>query len=123
MALVLGPTRPPTLAVLAWQWLLDADVAMNRQGAAAALVLAGVMAVVAAVVVLAWRASRTWRATRWTRGDRPPLSPSPPGGGPGWGRALQILYATIIATLAFISLAGVWTFPHLLPQQWTPDAW
>src|SRR5256885_12528718 len=38
-------------------------------------------------------------------------------------RALQTLYATIIAMLAFISLAGVWTFPELLPQQWTPDAW
>ncbi|HJV63711.1 MAG TPA: ABC transporter permease, partial [Albitalea sp.] len=30
MAIVLGPTRPPTLAVLAWRWLLDADVAANR---------------------------------------------------------------------------------------------
>ncbi|MBX3606717.1 MAG: ABC transporter permease, partial [Piscinibacter sp.] len=44
MALVLGPTRPPTLAVLAWQWLLDADSAQNAQGAAAALLLAGVTA-------------------------------------------------------------------------------
>ena len=35
MALVLGPTRPPTLAQLAWSWLLDADAAVNAQGAAA----------------------------------------------------------------------------------------
>jgi putative thiamine transport system permease protein len=25
VALVIGPTSPPTLSVLAWQWLLDAD--------------------------------------------------------------------------------------------------
>ena len=36
VALVIGPTTPPTLAVLAWQWLQDADPAMNAQGAAAA---------------------------------------------------------------------------------------
>ncbi|MFP5467712.1 MAG: ABC transporter permease, partial [Gammaproteobacteria bacterium] len=35
MALVIGPASPPTLAVLAWQWLQDADLAVNAQGAAA----------------------------------------------------------------------------------------
>jgi putative thiamine transport system permease protein len=43
MALVIGPTAPPTLAVLAWQWLLDGDVAINAQGAAAAGALAALL--------------------------------------------------------------------------------
>jgi putative thiamine transport system permease protein len=123
MALVLGPTRPPTLAVLAWQWLLDADPATNRVGAAAALVLATVMAVVASLVVLAWRTSRSWRATQWTRGDRP-LARSPSGRRPGWGpRILATLYLAVLAMLAFVSLAGVWTFPDLLPQAWSAGTW
>ncbi len=29
MTLVIGPTSPPTLSVLAWQWLLDADTRVN----------------------------------------------------------------------------------------------
>ena len=32
MALVIGPASPPTLAVLAWQWLQDADLAVNARG-------------------------------------------------------------------------------------------
>ena len=40
MALVIGPASPPTLAVLAWQWLQDADLAVNARGAAAGGVLA-----------------------------------------------------------------------------------
>jgi putative thiamine transport system permease protein len=33
LALVIGPGSPPTLAVLAWTWLLDADPTTNSQGA------------------------------------------------------------------------------------------
>jgi putative thiamine transport system permease protein len=40
MALIIGPASPPTLGVLAWQWLQDADLATNAQGAAAAGLLA-----------------------------------------------------------------------------------
>lgn len=36
MALIIGPASPPTLAVLAWQWLGDADASVQAQGAAAA---------------------------------------------------------------------------------------
>jgi putative thiamine transport system permease protein len=56
MSLVLGPTRPPTLAVLAWGWLLDADAAVNGQGAAAALLLAIAIALGAVGARLLWGA-------------------------------------------------------------------
>ena len=120
MALVLGPTRPPTLAVLAWQWLLDADAATNRRGAAAALALTGVMAAVAIAVMLAWRVSRPWRARRWTAGDRPAPVPARR---PFASRVGIVVYAAVLAMLAFMSVAGVWTFPDLWPQRWSADAW
>jgi len=124
MALVLGPTRPPTLAVLAWQWLLDADPAANRQGAAAALALALAMAGVAAAVALAWRASRPWRASRWTRGDRPAARDAAGRRAAGASAAALVsVYAAVLALLGFVSVAGVWTFPDLAPQRWTGDAW
>ncbi|MDH5538301.1 MAG: ABC transporter permease, partial [Rhizobacter sp.] len=56
MALVLGPTLPPPLAVLAWQWLRDADDAMGQQGAAAAVLLTVVMAAGALAAWLLMRA-------------------------------------------------------------------
>ena len=44
--------RWPLLAVLAWRWLLDGDVARNSQGAAAAWLLTLLLALTAAV---AWQ--------------------------------------------------------------------
>ena len=60
MALVIGPTAPPTLSVLAWQWLQDADPAINAQGASAAWLLAAVLLGCAGALV-AWRAWPLWR--------------------------------------------------------------
>ena len=37
MALIIGPASPPTLALVAWQWLSDADTAIQAQGVAAAV--------------------------------------------------------------------------------------
>ena len=120
MALVLGPTRPPTLAVLAWQWLQDADEATNRQGAAAALLLTGVMAAAALGAMLAWRAVRPALLRRWTRGDRPVavarrFNPLP--------AAAATVYAAVLALLLFTSLVGVWSYPLLWPARWSFDAW
>ncbi|WP_280151090.1 ABC transporter permease subunit [Piscinibacter sp. XHJ-5] len=120
MALVLGPTQPPTLSVLAWHWLLDADTAVNRQGAAAALLLAASTAAGAIGAALAWRLLRPAMSRRWTRGDRPtPASRL----GVVWPRVIGALYAAVGAMLLLASVSGVWTFPALWPQQLTADAW
>jgi putative thiamine transport system permease protein len=123
MALVLGPTRPPTLAVLAWQWLLDADAALNRQGAAAALLLTLVMAAGAVAAVLGARLVAPIARERRARGDRPAET--------AFGQALPrvalmggaAVYAAVLTLLLFVSLAGVWSFPSLWPQRVTVDAW
>ncbi|PCL83955.1 hypothetical protein CPT12_28320, partial [Klebsiella pneumoniae] len=39
VALVLGPGNPPTLAVLAWQWLSQGDELQQAKGALASLLL------------------------------------------------------------------------------------
>ena len=126
VSMVIGPTSPPTLAVLAWQWLLDADLARNAQGAVAAWWLAGVLALASALL---WRASslKAWRR-QWTngqrgRGTRPSLATPK--------RALQTaalwilpgLYAAVMLALAVGSVSGVWAFPALLPQALTTEAW
>jgi len=122
MALVLGPTRPPTLAVLSWQWLLDADAAMNRQGAAAALLLAGVTAAGALAAAVAWRLLQPALRAREVRGDRPPAHAAGPGA-PLLALAGVSAYASAIVLLLFVSIASVWSFPALWPQQVSLDAW
>lgn len=122
MAIVLGPTRPPTLALLAWQWLLDADAAVNAQGAAAALLLAIVTAAGALLALSVVRVLRPWRRALRARGDRPAAR-----GTATIARmtaaAGGLLFVVVLGLLAFVSLAGVWTFPALWPQRLSFDAW
>lgn len=122
MALVLGPTRPPTLAVLAWQWLLDADAALHRQGAAAALLLAVVMAAGAGLGVGAVRAVRPLLRGRRVAGDRPVVA-RVRRVAVGTAAAGAIIYGLVAALLVFVSVASVWAFPSLSPERVSFDAW
>ena len=129
MALVIGPTSPPTLAVLAWQWLLDGDVALNAQGTAAAWLLALALAVSAMVM---WQLPRlpVWHG-RWTSGKRGHIGVVVHGpmryvhgsfGSPTF-MVLVGLYGAVMLALAVGSVSGVWPFPALWPQSLTLAAW
>ena len=121
-ALVIGPVAPPTLAVLAWGWLLDADLATNTQGAAAAWLLALCLAVLAAA---GWKCASlpTWRQ-RLVSGRRGNLRAVPARPTAAMGMALLTgLYLCVMLALAAGSVAGVWRFPALLPQTFTLAAW
>jgi putative thiamine transport system permease protein len=122
MALVLGPTRPPTLAVLAWQWLQDSSEDVNRQGAAAALFLTLAMAVVAATFAAAAFGLRGPLTRRWTRGDRSHAS-QPSTASVVAAALLASIYPAVIGVLLFSSLVGVWRYPSLWPSLWTDAAW
>lgn len=118
MALVIGPSSPPTLAVLAWQWLLDADTDINAQGAAAAWLLAAVVGLVGGAFWL-FRERAPWRAWR-TLGRR--------GHAPAWRWphplwALGGLYLGVMLALAIGSISGVWPFPRVWPDTWSLQAW
>lgn len=126
VALVIGPGTPPTLAVLAWQWLQDADPATNAQGAAAAWLLAGALLVGA---VIAWWVLRWpgWRARR-VRGVvaaafKPSYRMRKPHALPQVLWALLGIYTTVMVALLLGSFTGSWPFPALLPQQFTWAAW
>lgn len=134
MALILGPATPPTLAVLAWQWLLDADPQRNAQGAAAACLLALLLVAMSALVWLIGRAGQGVLTRRRVAG--PPdarrdssavttrlnavaarLTESLATAGLWW------TYLLVGAALAVASVSGVWRFPALLPQAWSGAAW
>ena len=132
VALVIGPGTPPTLAVLAWQWLQDADPATNAQGAAAAWLLAAAMALAAG---LAWGSTRNplWRRRR-TRGpsalraagQHVPRTITTIALRPTTHQPLALLlgiYLTVGLALGLGSVTGSWPFPQLLPETWSLAAW
>ncbi len=122
VGLVIGPGAPPTLAVLAWGWLLDADPATNAQGAAAAWLLACTLALVA---LLLWQFPRLplWRARR-TSGHRGTERQTHGAPTVALGVAtLTAVYLAVMLALAIGSITGVWPFPALLPQTFSWNAW
>nr|ALV86672.1 ABC transporter permease [uncultured bacterium 51] len=125
LALIIGPASPPTLAVLAWQALQDAQPERNAEGATSVLLLALALAgCIAALALAAIGAQRAFVA-RATSGRRPRIAPSPQPARAASAALwlLLALYATVLLLLALSSFTGVWTFPSLLPQSWTDGAW
>jgi len=121
VALLIGPSTPPTLAVLAWQWLQDADPARNAQGAAAAWLLAAVLALCAA---LAWGLLHTtWWRQRWTRGATAHTGRAPTVHGPTALAWLVGVYGAVMLALLLGSVIGPWPFPQLWPDAFTWAAW
>jgi putative thiamine transport system permease protein len=135
MALVIGPTQPPTLAMLAWQWLQDADPQVAASGMAAAWLLTLAGAVCAAV---AWYVSR-WQG--WTRlrtsgphlvafnhakpAGRPhtPYAPPRQWAAAGAWTSMACVYVAIACALAVGSVTLYWPFPNVWPSQWHWGAW
>lgn len=123
MALLVGPASPPTLSVLAWTWLNDADPAWQRQGVAAAWLLALVMALTAAGLWTLAGLAR-WRH-RWSAGDRGAQRRTTRATGrmPPAAYLLLVLYLAVMMALLLGSIAGVWPFPSLWPHSFSLEAW
>jgi putative thiamine transport system permease protein len=123
MAIVLGPTAPPTLAVLVLRWFNDPDLAMRFQAAAGACLQ--LLIVVAAIGF--WRgleAAVAWLARPWLVGGR--------RGGNGraaraaaWSGIALLLGLALgsILSLAVWSVAGAWRFPDAWPAALSLDGW
>ena len=121
MALVVGPTQPPVLAVIVFADLNDAGQAINARGAAGALFLTLMLAAIACLVFLAIKLLRPWFRTFLTRGPSPvTLSRAP---GMTLLALFALIYAAVLSVLAIMSISGQWPFPQLLPEHFKADAW
>jgi putative thiamine transport system permease protein len=125
MALVLGPTTPPTLAVLAVDLTHDPDLA--RRFPAAALALFHLLLTLS--VLGAWRLLERLaaRALRPILADGVRVATWPWSRGAALGRALALI-AIVLGVLAVLSLplwslASTWRFPDALPDCCTLAAW
>ncbi|CEP37710.1 MULTISPECIES: ABC transporter permease [unclassified Halomonas] len=123
MALILGPTLPPTLSVSILRWFNDPDISHRFMASSAAVLQLGVTI---AALLCWWLLEQLTRllARGWlTNGSRQRGE-----------IALRVvgrsalLFASMTALAALVglglfSLAGFWRFPELLPQMLTLDHW
>lgn len=131
VAWIAGPGAPPTLAVLAWQYLQDGEPAVRAQGLRAVFILLLCTVLGAVLAWLLYRLDLRWLApARWTRGpQRLEHARGAKGGalraaiGRCLLRALAAGYGLVAVALVWGSVAGAWPFPALWPQAWTLQAW
>jgi putative thiamine transport system permease protein len=123
VALIIGPSAPPTLAVQALRWFNHPDLAWRLPAAALAVLLTGLtlaaLGVWESAVRLLAHLGRRWL----TGGYR--------GGGGRWPRRVVLgggglmlgSVALSVLNLALWSFARRWNYPQVLPEQWTLENW
>jgi len=121
MALVLGPTQPPTLAVVIWHALNNAEPMTNGMGLVMTLLLTGALAIVLAAVALLKRAGRNATHRMLTAG--PSLLQRPRATALVIGLAVTAMLALALLVLVLLSLAPRWPYPALLPAAVDASAW
>ena len=121
MALVIGPTQPPPLAVIIWADLNNADAAINARGAAGAALLTLVLAALGLLGLLVARGVRKSLTGFFTQG--PSLLTISKLPAKLLSALLLIVYALVAVMLILMSLAGHWPYPQLWPATLRLDAW
>ncbi|XKE44728.1 ABC transporter permease subunit [Halomonas organivorans] len=123
VAIILGPSTPPPLAVSVVRWLNDPDLALRFQASAGALLQLGVTAL---ALLLWWGAECLVRrlAAGWLEngGRRRGETLGRILGGGLTGLTIVLLGASL-GGLALWSLAAYWPFPAAWPSPMTLDTW
>ncbi|MCC2111589.1 MAG: ABC transporter permease subunit [Hyphomicrobiales bacterium] len=123
VALILGPTTPPPLAVQLVKWMNDADLSMRFLASAGALLQLAVT--IAAIGI--WRVAEDGFAALGRQlaiGGRRRVRDRGVRGGAAMamGLAAGLVLAGLLV-LALWSIAGPWRFPDVLPRGFTLDGW
>ena len=123
VALIIGPSTPPTLAVQALRWFNDPELTWRLPAAAAALLLTLLVVVSLAVwecaIRLLGRLSRSWLVGGWRGGMGGVARRIALGGG-----GLTFAWAALsMGSMLLWSFAHQWPFPLAWPERWTPDNW
>jgi putative thiamine transport system permease protein len=121
MALVIGPTQPPTLAQVLWSDLNSGQPDHNARGAAGILLLSFIILILLGVAWLITARGGLFKELQqnWHSGTRnwpKPLSVRLWG---FWGLLHSVIGVFILAA----SISGLWPYPDLVPATFTISAW
>ena len=122
VALILGPSTPPTLSVLILRWIDNPDLSFRFLASAGAVLLL----LLTLGALLFWRVSEWLLLQKW----RNWLSNGKRGNGNEAHKLAALSGLLLLGTaflsvlsLAFWSLSLRWPYPHVLPQRWTSRNW
>ena len=122
VAVILGPSTPPPLAVQVTRWMLSPDLSMRAVAAAGGTILLGATLGVLAGWLAAERiAALVGRRWVWSGRGLPERSARIAGFAVGVASAAAVLGG--LAALALWSVAGRWSFPALAPEALTARSW
>jgi putative thiamine transport system permease protein len=121
MALVIGPTQPPTLAQLVWADLNDGEIAANARGAAGTFVLSLCVGLCLLVTWLLLRLCRPNYSNWLTKPARREIA-LPSSASALWN-LFTLTYAVIVVALLLQSVSALWPFPRLLADNMSLRAW
>ncbi|MPW35066.1 ABC transporter permease [Vibrio sp. B1Z05] len=118
VALIVGPTNPPTFAVLVWQWFNDPDLSLLPRASAGAIVLfmlASLIIVFARVV--------EWSICKWARAWQVSGRQGASLPGKSLFTSMLLLTGIMLPLMMLWSVAHRWRFPDLLPSRYSLRFW
>ncbi|WP_299730850.1 hypothetical protein [uncultured Endozoicomonas sp.] len=122
IALILGPTNPPTFAVQILQWIQDPDLSSRLLAAAGSLLLLMLVALCIGafylIEIIAKRSSRHWL----TNGDRGRFSGVSMTLFRAIWKSVLLVFSLSAITLLIWSFVWRWRFPSLWPD-WSLRSW
>jgi putative thiamine transport system permease protein len=125
MAQIIGPQSPPTLSIVAWQWLADVDAAVSAKGAAIAWLLAAMVAIASGFTFITLKLIHLW--VRWQIKRMTTSAHAHSLINEWFNRSVWFAFimAYVLSVLALwvSSFMGAWPFPDFLPRHWTIGAW
>lgn len=118
IALIIGPTNPPTFAVLVWQWFNDPDLTLWPRAAAGAVTLFAIATgLIGFTRFVEWFITKGFK--RWQYSGRVGLKLP----GKVLFSLITLLTFVIIPLMVLWSFAQRWRFPDLLPSRYTLRFW
>ena len=123
VALIVGPSNPPTLAVLALRWFNDPDVRYFFNGAAAATLQLLIVVIAIVACVVAESIVRPWVRSWIERGVREGIATAVARASSALAIMSFIVAICAIVGISLWSFAYEWRFPDALPSRWTLANW
>ncbi|WP_028025132.1 ABC transporter permease [Enterovibrio calviensis] len=118
VAMIIGPTNPPTFAVLVWQWFNDPDLTLLPRASAGAVVLFIIsLLLIGLARALEWSLTKGFRTWQFSgrRGIALPGRPVFLG--------LLAMSVSMMPLMLLWSVAQRWRFPDLLPSRYSLRFW